>query len=279
MLRQSHRTRYYWHFHKEVAVKRVLIMLLILAVSEISVSGIVCPASSAPTTKSSSSTKNDETQAVNALSKIGVPLQRDSRGRVRWIEASKGELNDEAMRYLPSLAQLEWLEIGGGSLTPLGIAHLKGCPTLRRLYVHDINLRGDELAWLSALPQLEALSLQRTRIDGRILKNIKASETLAVLNLSGNNIVNEDMGEIARLKDLEVLALADTKISGSGIVKLEGMQRLNELNLSQCPLLDEDLECFLSMPNLRIVYAEGCNFSDMAVQGMNYRFPMLAIFR
>jgi hypothetical protein len=260
-------------------VKRVLIILLILAASEISVPAIVCPACPVPTTKSSSSLKNDETQAANALSKIGVPLQRDSRGHVRWIEASQGELNDEAMRYMPSLAELEWLEIGGGSVTPSGIARLKGCSTLRRLYVHDINLGGDELAWLSNLLQLEALSLQRTGIDGKALKNIKATETLAVLNLSGNDIVNEDMNEIARLKGLEVLALADTKISGSGIAKLEGMQRLNELNLSRCPLLDEDLECFLSMPNLRIVYAEGCNFSDMAVQGMTYRFPMLAIFR
>ena len=63
------------------------------------------------------------------------------------------------------------------------------------------------------------------------------------------------MGQIARLKDLEVLALADTKITGLGIAKLEGMKRLNELNIQNCDMQDDDLRSFLTMPNLRIVYA------------------------
>jgi hypothetical protein len=33
------------------------------------------------------------------------------------------------------------------------------------------------------------------------------------------------------------------------------------------------------MPNLRIVFAAGCRLSDIAVQGVIARFPMLAIFR
>ena len=81
------------------------------------------------------------------------------------------------------------------------------------------------------------------------------------------------------MKELEVLALADTKISGAGIAKLEGMKRLNELNLMNCGIFDNDLEYFLSMPNLRIVYAAGCNLSDIGVQNVVTRFPMLAIFR
>jgi hypothetical protein len=57
------------------------------------------------------------------------------------------------------------------------------------------------------------------------------------------------------------------------------MNRLNELNLMNCGVLDNDLESFLSMPNLRIVFAAGCRLSDIAVQGVIARFPMLAIFR
>jgi hypothetical protein len=75
------------------------------------------------------------------------------------------------------------------------------------------------------------------------------------------------------------LALADTKITGAGIAKLQGMPRLNELNLMNCGILDNDLQVFLSMPNLRIVYAEGCNLGDWAIQEMRFKFPMLAIFR
>jgi hypothetical protein len=223
--------------------------------------------------------KTGEARAVEALSKLGVPLQRDLQGVVRWIEAADKEFSDEAMQHLPELPKLEWLEIGGGSVSASGLAALNNCPSLRRLYIHDIRLAGDELAWLASLTKLEALALQRTGIDGRVLKNIKAGSTLAVLNLSGNDIQNDDMEAIALLKGLEVLALADTKVTSAGIASLQGMQRLNELNLMNCGILDSDLETFLSMPNLRIVYAEGCNLGDWAIQQMKFRFPMLAIFR
>ncbi len=223
--------------------------------------------------------KTGQRQALEVLAGLGVPLQRDPWGVVRWIEAAEMEMGDEAMRYLPELPSLEWLEIGGGRVSASSFAVLKDCRSLRRLYIRDISLEGNDLAWLSDLTKLEALSLARTQIDGRVLKNIKATDTLAVLNLSGNNIRDEDMEAIAPLKKMEVLALADTKVTGTGIAKLQGMPSLNELNLMRCGILDSDLVYFLSMPKLRIVYAEGCNLGDWAVQEMRFKFPMLAIFQ
>ena len=87
------------------------------------------------------------------------------------------------------------------------------------------------------------------------------------------------MIQIARFKNLEVIALADTQITGSGIGELKGMARLNELNIENCRIQDYDLSYFLSMPNLRIVYAEGCHLSYLAVGETIMRFPSLAIFR
>jgi Leucine-rich repeat (LRR) protein len=219
-----------------------------------------------------------ELDAAAALTRLHVPLQRDTRGVVRWIEATEGEINDEAMRYLPAFPGLEWLEIGGGSVTRSGLANLKSCRALRRLYVHDIDLSGDSLSWLSSLTNLEALSLQHTGIDGKALKNLKAP-SLVVLNLSGDRINDDDMDQIVQNKGLEVLGLADTQVGGPGIAKLEGMARLNELNLMNCSIGDSDIESFLTMPNLRIVYASGCNLSVLAVQSVIARFPLLAIFR
>jgi hypothetical protein len=220
----------------------------------------------------------DTDQAVAELTELGVPLQKDPEGNVRWIEARLGELNDKALSLFPSLADLEWLEIGNGIITPDGMKHLGKCPSLKRLYVHDINLKGAELEWLSNLDKLAALSLQHTKIDGKFLRHLNAVDSLKVLNLSGDTITDEDMARIARFKNLEVLALADTEITGSGIKELEGMARLNELNISNCAIQDYDLSTFLSMPNLRIVYAEGCNISEFAIRNIIAQFPTLAIF-
>lgn len=221
----------------------------------------------------------DSAQAATRLLKLGVPLEKDPKGDVRWIEAKKGELKDISMRLLPHLPKLEWLEIGNGMITQDGMRHLGRCTSLKRLYVHDISLKGQELAWISNLKQLEALSLQRTQIDGKFLKHLDTVDSLKVLNLSENPITNKDMAQIARFKNLEVLALADTLVTGPGIEELQGMARLNELNIRNCGIHDYDLSYFFSMPNLRIVYAEGCYLSDWAVVGMIARFPSLAIFR
>ena len=225
----------------------------------------------------SAQVSSKEAEAVSALAKLGVPLHSDPSGVVRWIEAKKGEMTDEAMALLPSLSKLEWLEIGGGNVSAAGAAHLKGCPELRRLYIHDIKLAGDKLQWLASLTKLEALSLQRTGIDASIMGNIKAPE-LVVLNLSGNSVGDDVLEAAARIKGLEVLSLADTKVTGPGLEKLRGMQRLNELNIMRSRISDKDLEVFLSMPNLRIVYAEGCPLSEYGIQNVIVRFPTLAIF-
>ena len=132
------------------------------------------PQEQTPNRRISQQQKIKESDAVSALARLGVPMHRDPKGVVRWIEATKGEFSDEAMAYLPSLSSLEWLEIGGGKVSASGAAHLKGCTALKRLYLHDINLAGDELSWLSSLKELEALSLQRTGIHGAFIKNLAA---------------------------------------------------------------------------------------------------------
>jgi Leucine-rich repeat (LRR) protein len=217
--------------------------------------------------------------AANRLTEAGVPLQKDPGGSVRWIEAKKGEFTDESLGLLPFLPDLEWLEIGESTLTARGLNHLRKCTALKRLYIHDMNLEGEDLAWISTLLQLEALSLQRTKIDGRFLINLNAVESLKVLNLSGNPISDDDMARIASFKNLEVLALADTEITGSGIRELREMARLNELNIERCGINDYDLPHFMTMPNLRIVYAEGCSISPLAIGQLIMRLPSLAIFQ
>jgi hypothetical protein len=57
------------------------------------------------------------------------------------------------------------------------------------------------------------------------------------------------------------------------------MARLNELNIEKCIIPDMDLSYFISMPNLRIVYAEGSGLNDLAVRDVIVKFPSLAIFR
>ncbi len=267
---------------RRVSPITALLMMLILAGLGLGALSMLGGRQLNPQAKSAgaaSSASPDIKSAVAALVKAGVPLQRDASGRIRWIEAGKGELNDDVMSCLPELPLLEWVEIGGGTVTEKGIAHLRGCSALTRLYLHDIHLTDDALAVLARMPRLEALALQRTGVTGRVLRYLKAPGTLRVLNLSGDAVGDDDMSQVARFADLEVLALQGTKVTGIGLGKLEGMRRLNVLNVSDCRMADGDLRHFNFMPNLRIVHAAGCNFSEKAVDDLKDQLPMLAVFQ
>ncbi len=220
----------------------------------------------------------DAQAAVSALAKLGIPMQRDGLGRVRWIEAIHGEFSDEGLGRLSGLPSLEWLEIGGGKVTDEGMRHLKDCRGLKRLYVHDVRLNGSWLSALGDLTRLEALSLQRTGMYAKALSGLRAP-SLRVLNLSGDFVRDEDMAQVARFAGLEVLALQDTNVGGAGLARLDGMKRLNVLNLTNTRLVDADLEHFLTMPNLRIVHAAGCKISSQVIEDYKEKLPMLAIFQ
>jgi hypothetical protein len=43
--------------------------------------------------------------------------------------------------------------------------------------------------------------------------------------------------------------------------------------------VDADLKHLLSLPNLRILQAAGCNLTDKAVKELTGKLPMLAVFR
>jgi hypothetical protein len=262
--------------------RRVLGIAIVFFLSLGAGIGHLLPSSVGPPAASAASVqagaKISEESAAAALMQMGVPLGRDPSGRVRWMEAAGVALDDEALRLLPSLPLLEWLEIGGGKITAAGLGMLKDCQALRRLYVHDINLAENDLGWIAGL-KLEALSLQRTGVSGAALRQLKAMDTLAVLNLSENAIVDEDLEPVARLVNLEVLALQNTRVTGAGLARLKNMTRLNVLNIINCRIVDADLAHFMSMPNLRIVQAAGCNLSDQAVKDLTDKLSMLAIFR
>jgi hypothetical protein len=253
--------------------RRVLVCLLWLA--------LVCVTSSGQSRRKAGSPAarvRAEQATVEALVRARIPVQKDESGRVRWIEAPRGEVTDTGLALIARLGALEWLEIAGARITGQGLAQLKACTNLKRLYIHDVTLGGQDPTWLSALTHLESLSLQRTGISGRVLQDLQ-SAPLRNLNLSGTRIGDEDIAEVVRMKNLEVLALEDTRITGAGLAKLAGMQKLNVLNIGNCKIGDADVKHFLSMPNLRIVHAAGCRISDTAVESMKDQLPMLSIFR
>jgi internalin A len=74
-----------------------------------------------------------------------------------WVDANSG-LNDDRLKDMLGLDSLKRLALNDNNrVTDVGIAHLKGLPSLEHLDLRDTRMTNDGLKHLAALNRLEVL--------------------------------------------------------------------------------------------------------------------------
>jgi Leucine-rich repeat (LRR) protein len=133
-------------------------------------------------------------------------------------------LTDVDMELLGSLAQLEWLDVGGSNRSPLnalsdlGIGKLAGLRELRVLDISQTRISSAGLRPLADLPKLERLSLWRAkRIDDRAAEHLARMRWLGTLDLSETNVTDATLGELVVLENLRRLYLSGTKVTPEAV--------------------------------------------------------------
>jgi Leucine rich repeat len=184
---------------------------------------------------------------------------------VRLIEADK--VNEAGFVSLARLKRLRIVQIWGGKITDVGLAHLAGLQHLETLDFYDTHgitdaamaqvARMTELqslilfantkiaetgfAQIARLPHLRELRIVDSDITDGALICLKNFQTLRVLNLSGNpRISDAGMHYLAGLTGLQALDLAETEVSDSGIRQLRKLQQLRKLNLFRTWVTDAE---------------------------------------
>ncbi len=215
---------------------------------------------------------------LTALHVISCTLHRRISSRDQY-----GGWDDEAMKAISRLENLEALTVSCGDLSTDGLKLLKSYPRLRDLRVIDESHGGSvakptdaALAIFSGIKTLEKLAYARGghaanyTVSG--IGNLRKLPALRELTLSTWSIADEELAEIGAIETLERLDLFQDGIKPDGLVHLAGLRNLRELNLSTNPVgvssipdnlrSSQGLYALKPLVNLTRLQLNGCKIAD-----------------
>src|SRR6516164_3392843 len=171
-------------------------------------------------------------QLVGAIERLGgwVDVSYTTTGdkTITGINFSRTAINDEALKHLSPLSDLQYLNLSDTKLTgaglkflpkttlkelvldntplgDLGLQHLEPFVRLEKLSLGQTQIRDDGLAHLRTLVRLQELKLSNTRITDDGLKSLEGLKALRKVNLEGTGITNAGIQRLTKLTELEVL--------------------------------------------------------------------------
>jgi hypothetical protein len=113
--------------------------------------------------------------------------------------------SDAELAHIGKLARLEWLFLGGSTVTDKGWTSLDELPNLQVLSLAGASIGDAGMVHVRGLLRLKSLTLHSTKVSDAGLANVR------------------------RLVRLEKLNLANTKITDAGLVHLMGLTKLQRL--------------------------------------------------
>lgn len=155
--------------------------------------------------------------------------QLDLPAGVRRIYLRNCDINDDSLKRLEGLKQLQYLSLEGS------------------------KINGDGLAVLKSLPGLKSLSLNRTKITDKSLKHLLVVKNLTILLLNDTEVSDEGTATLALLPRLEWLYLNRTRVTDASMKKLGDLSELRFLSLLGTLVTDSGVaDLHAVVPSVRV---------------------------
>jgi hypothetical protein len=150
--------------------------------------------------------------------RLGRFLQDDSLVRVVRVQLWNDSINDESLRNLQKLDQLESLVLGGEQVTD------------------------DVLATVGQMTQLQSLFVESTEATDAGLAHLRTLKELRYLDLRRPKITDTGLASVQELRQLRDLILSGVPISDDGLLQLKVLYQLRWISLYKTNVTDEDLK-------------------------------------
>jgi hypothetical protein len=198
--------------------------------------------------------------------------------------------NDENLRLIAQLPEVERVMVYKGKITADGLAALTALPKLRYLQMYAPEMPAAAFAVLPKLKQLKSLSLgnyaltdevigyagqikrlktfdhtQSAMTSAGFLKFLNSVESLEQLTLFGDYVDDACMKRIGEMKDLKRFWTNSKRITSAGWVHLAGLAKMEDLFVSETNFGDDDSRSLESMKNLKSL---GLNKTKITDAGM-----------
>jgi hypothetical protein len=113
-----------------------------------------------------------------------VVADADFPSKLRWLDCSGWDFSPRALDHVSTLANLEYLNLSGHSLSEHEMRSLGRCTSLRRVGLADTDIGDWAIDYLIQLPRLQALDVRGTIVSGTKLREVCKVRSLARLYVS-----------------------------------------------------------------------------------------------
>ncbi|MCY2931511.1 MAG: hypothetical protein NTV86_18880 [Planctomycetota bacterium] len=212
------------------------------------------------------------------------PITDEDVGRLqvltglRELRLGGGEITDVGLAHLKGIkVQKLTLDLTGPKITDAGLAHLKGLDALDTLEFHQAAITDDGLANLEGLKALRQLVIPKMMVSDAGLAHLAGLKSLRELNLADTPITDAGLAHLAQLKGLESLELQNTVISDAGLVHLKNFKRLHYLGLSHTRITDAGLAHVKDLKALERVSLESTQVTATGLNDLRKALPNASI--
>lgn len=180
---------------------------------------------------------------------------------ITGINCHRAKNVDSVCHLIPLAPRAQDINFTGSDITEKGFAHLKGHPSLEKVYLDDTELPGSSFEVLTTIPKLRALGCS-PRHDTRVaLSWIGQLVKLTNLRIADSNVVDADLTELSHLEELTDLQLSNNNVD-SGLSVVAQFQKLVWLVLSFTKIRTKTLESVRLAESVQKLFLEGVNIEN-----------------
>ena len=163
------------------------------------------------------------------------------------------------VRYLETRERIKYLDLSGQEIDNENLALLERFPNLEHLDISNTNINDNGLAHLEKTKGLKHLDLsQCCWISDKGMGALSSLNYLTTLDLSETRITNESLVHVSKLTYLKHLVLKKTSIKGAALTPLDRLHALIYLDLSHTAIEDAALAALCGCPNLETLWLDDC---------------------
>jgi len=181
-------------------------------------------------------------------------------------------ISKNSMVNLPSLKNLEHIDLGRTPADNEVVKLLAGIPTIKTIDLNETAIDDDALTILDTFPALERLSIAGVgAINGGGFRGAKRLSHLKSLVVNKTGLVDPALKLIAKYPIEELHMSACFKLSDAGISSLTGMKELRYLNLKDNNTLSSrGLVKVATNPKLEAINLSGISrFDDQGLKAFS----------
>ena len=199
---------------------------------------------------------NDDMEHVSRLTSLRSLHLYNMNNQKLPLEA----FDDQGMKSLKSLVNIESLLLDGSRITTAGLASLRGMTSLHNLSLYGTKV--DSLDPLKHLTGLRSINLNESLMSDTGLTAVAGFRNLDHLDLQGTPVGDAGLAHLHDFASLKTLDIGLTKVTDAGLAHLAGLPMLYMVMLNDDDVGDSGVTQLLACPRLRRINLNDTRVTD-----------------